>query len=59
MSQQSPNRILNALPQNIFAAVERNLKRVDLRFGDVLAESMQPLTACISPRLALSLWSSK
>ena len=54
MSQQSPNRILNALPQNIFVAVERNLKQVDLRFGDVLAESVQPVD-----RVALSLWSSK
>src|SRR6187455_1701785 len=43
MSQQSPNRILNALPQNIFVAVDRNLKQVDLRFGDVLAESVQPV----------------
>jgi len=49
MSQQSPNRILNALPQNIFAAVEPNLKQVDLRFGDVLAESVQPVDRVYFP----------
>ena len=49
MSQQSPNRILNALPQNIFAAVERNLKQVDLRFRDVLAESVQPVDRVYFP----------
>ena len=38
---QSPNRILNSLPQNIFAAVEPYLKTVDLRFGDVIAETEQ------------------
>ena len=49
MSQQSPNRILNALPQNIFVAVDRNLKQVDLRFGDVLAESVQPVDRVYFP----------
>src|SRR3954467_8502926 len=33
---QSINRIINALPQNIFAAVEPHLKAVTLTFGDVL-----------------------
>ena len=36
---QSPNRILNALPQNIFAALEPHLKHVDLPFGLVVAET--------------------
>jgi CRP-like cAMP-binding protein len=36
---QSPNRILNALPQNIFAALEPHLKYVDLPFGMVVAET--------------------
>lgn len=35
---QSPNRILNALPQNIFAALQSHLTRVDLIFGSVVAE---------------------
>jgi hypothetical protein len=34
---QSQNRILNALPQNIFAAVEPHLKHVNLAFGTVVA----------------------
>jgi CRP-like cAMP-binding protein len=38
---QSPNRILNALPQNIFAAVERHLRIIDLNFADIVAESEQ------------------
>ena len=36
---QSPNRILNAPPQNIFAAVEPHLRHVDLPFGMVVAET--------------------
>ena len=36
---QSPNRILNALPQNIFAAMEPHLRDVTLAFGDVVAET--------------------
>ena len=35
----SPNRILNALPQNIFAALAPHLKHVDLPFGMVVAET--------------------
>lgn len=38
---QSKNRILNSLPQNIFAAVERHLKHEDLVFGAVVAETDQ------------------
>ncbi len=40
---QSKNRILNALPQNIFAAVEPHLKRIDLPFGMVVAETNRPV----------------
>ena len=40
---QSKNRILNALPQNIFAAVESHLKRIDLPFGMVVAETNRPV----------------
>jgi CRP-like cAMP-binding protein len=40
---QSPNRILNALPQNIFAAMEPHLRNVTLTFGDVLAETDHPV----------------
>jgi hypothetical protein len=36
---QSPNRILNSLPQNIFAAVEPQLRIVNLPFGYVIAEN--------------------
>src|SRR5690349_8030057 len=35
---QSPNRILNALPQNIFAAMEPHLRNAPLVFGEVIAE---------------------
>ena len=40
---QSPNRILNALPQNIFAAFEPHLRPIDLVFGQVVAEPDQPV----------------
>ena len=36
---QSPNRILNALPQNIFAALEPSLRIVNLPFGQVISET--------------------
>ena len=38
----SANRVLNALPQNIFAAVAREMKPVIMKFGAVLAEPGQP-----------------
>ena len=34
---QSPNLLLNILPQNIFAALQPHLKEVKLVFGDVVA----------------------
>jgi CRP-like cAMP-binding protein len=39
---QSENRILNALPQNIFAAFEPHLRPIVLEFGEVIAETDQP-----------------
>lgn len=36
---QSPNRMLNCLPQNIFAAIQPHLKNINLNFGEVLAET--------------------
>jgi len=46
---QSENRILNALPQNIFAAFAAHLKRVDLRFGDTVAETDEPVSKVYFP----------
>jgi CRP-like cAMP-binding protein len=40
---QSQNRILNALPQNIFAAMAPHLKTRALEFEDVVAETNQPI----------------
>ena len=40
---QSPNRLLNALPQNIFAATEPHLRNVTLTFGDIVAEPGEPV----------------
>src|SRR5829696_1364429 len=46
---QSPNRILNALPQNIFSAFEPYLKSTDLHFGSVVAEPDQPVSHVYFP----------
>jgi len=46
---QSPNRILNALSQNIFAAVERHLRDVTLAFGAVVAETGEPVSNVYFP----------
>ena len=46
---QSENRILNSLPQNIFAAVEPHLKREDLVFADVVAETDQAVDRVYFP----------
>jgi CRP-like cAMP-binding protein len=46
---QSPNRILNSLPQNIFAAVEPHLKHVKLAFGTVVAETDRPVDRVYFP----------
>jgi hypothetical protein len=54
---QSKNRILNSLPQNIFAAVEAHLKHQDLVFGSVVVES--PSIAFIFQTQASSRWWSR
>jgi CRP-like cAMP-binding protein len=46
---QSQNRILNALPQNIFAAVEPHLKHVELVFGTVVADPDRPVERVYFP----------
>src|SRR6476646_9752168 len=46
---QHPNRILNALPQNIFAAVQPHLNPVELTFGDIVAETDQPIERVYFP----------
>jgi CRP-like cAMP-binding protein len=46
---QSENRILNALPQNIFAALESSLNPVEVVFGDVVAETDQTVTTVYFP----------
>jgi hypothetical protein len=46
---QSPNRILNSLPQNIHAAVEPHLKRIELVPGAVVAETDHPVTLVYFP----------
>lgn len=47
---QSENRILNSLPQNIFAAVEPHLKQINLGFGNVVAETGVPVTRVYFPQ---------
>ena len=46
---QSPNRILDTLPQNIFAALQPHLKSVDLAFGDIVANPDQPVEQVYFP----------
>ena len=50
---QSPNRMLNSLPQNIFAAIEPHLQPVTLMFGDVVAETSQPIRKVYFPYLGI------
>jgi len=46
---QSPNRILNSLPQNVFAAIESHLKPLDLHFQEIVAETDKPITKVYFP----------
>jgi len=46
---QSKNRILNVIPQNIYAAVEPHLKQMELIFGAVVAETDQPVDRVYFP----------
>ena len=36
---KSPNRLLAALPSDVFSALSPHLKTVELKFGDVVAEA--------------------
>jgi hypothetical protein len=45
----SKNRILHALSQNIYAAVEPHLKQMELIFGAVVAETDQPVDRVYFP----------
>ena len=46
---QSPNRILNALPQDVFAAMKPHLHPVKLTFADVVAETDHSITQVYFP----------
>src|SRR4051812_32929825 len=46
---QSKNRILNSLPQNIFAALEPHLRHTDLVFASVIAETDKPVDLVYFP----------
>ena len=46
---QSPNHLLASLPQNIFAAMEPHLASATLAFGDVVAETDQPIRKVYFP----------
>jgi CRP-like cAMP-binding protein len=46
---RSPNLILSSLSQNIFAALEPHLKQINLCFGDVIAETGEPVRAVYFP----------
>ncbi len=46
---QSSNRILDSLPQNIFAALQPHLKTVDLVFGDTVARTGEPVERVYFP----------
>jgi CRP-like cAMP-binding protein len=46
---QSPNHLLNILPQNIFAALKPSLKDIDLPFADVVAEPDKPVSKVYFP----------
>jgi hypothetical protein len=46
---QSQNRILNSLPQNIYAALEKHLQPVPLIFADVVAETGEPVSKVYFP----------
>ena len=46
---QSANRILNALPQEVFATIQPQLKPVKLSFAEVIAETDQSITQVYFP----------
>jgi CRP-like cAMP-binding protein len=46
---QSPNRILNSLPQNVFAGMQPHLHTLDLAFAAVVAATGQPVETVYFP----------
>jgi CRP-like cAMP-binding protein len=50
---QSPNRILNALPREVFAALQPHLKVVDLTFGQVISKTEQSVSKVYFPHLGI------
>ena len=52
---QSHNRILDSLPQNVYAALSPHLKTVNLPFAQIVAEPEKPSKPFTSRMLASSL----
>src|SRR5436190_8626515 len=50
---QSNNRILNSLPQNIFAATERHLEAVKLPFGAIVADTDKEVKKVYFPEIGV------
>ena len=50
---QSPNLILNALPQEVFAALQPHLKVVNLTFGEVISKPEQSVSRVYFPHLGV------
>jgi CRP-like cAMP-binding protein len=46
---QSDNRLLNALPQNVFSGIKSSLKPIELVFGDEVAATGQPVKRVYFP----------
>jgi CRP-like cAMP-binding protein len=46
---KSPNRLLASLPANAFSAISPHLKIVELKFGDVVAETGSPIRQVYFP----------
>jgi CRP-like cAMP-binding protein len=46
---QSPNLILNSLPQNVFSAFQSHLKLSEMKFGTVVADTEEPINHVYFP----------
>ncbi len=46
---QSPNQLLASLPAAVFAAIESHLKLIELKLGDVIAETGSPVRRVYFP----------
>ena len=46
---KSPNRLLASLPADAFSAISPHLKIVELKFGDVVAETGSPIRQVYFP----------